>query len=161
MDRGHRPLHDLERDVEVVDEEVEDDVDVERPGDEDPEAVGLDELRLGHQRQDRHDRRVEALDVPHLEDAAVPAGDRDEPVGLVQRDGHRLFDQNVGSAREQLLGDIGMRGRGGRDDDGRRAPGEQLLHGAASDEPGGSVLSLDLGGHVVVRLDETDGLGEG
>ena len=78
-----------------------------------------------------------------------------------QRHGHRLLDQDVGAAREQLLGHLGVRGGGGRDDDGRRAPGEQLLHGAAADEPGGTVLPLDLGGHFVVRLDETDGLGEG
>ena len=92
---------------------------------------------------------------------AVPAGDRDEPVGLLQRHGHRLLDEDVGPAREQLLGHLGVGGGGSRDDDGRRAPGEQLLHGAAADEPGGAVLPLDLGGHGVVRLDETDGLGEG
>ena len=125
-DLDHGPPHEVERDVEVVDEEVEDDVHVERARHEHAEAVRLDELHVRHERPNGGDRRVEALDVSDLQDAALLARDRDEAVRLGERRRDGLLDHDVGAAREQLLGDRGVRDGRRRDDDGRRARVEEL-----------------------------------
>ena len=88
----------VERDVEVVDEEVEDDVHVEGARDEDAEAVRLDELHVRDERPDGRDGRVEALDVPDLQDAPLLPRERDETVRLGERRRDRLLDHDVGAA---------------------------------------------------------------
>jgi hypothetical protein len=162
---AHRPdfddglAHEVERDVEIVDEEVEDDIDVEGAGHEDPEPVRLDELHLRHEGPHGHHGGVEALDVPHLEDPAPLLGQRDEPVGFGQSHADGLLDEDVGPAREQLFGHLGMGRSGRRNHHGRGAGVEELADAAAPHHALGAVLRLDGGGRLVALLDEAHGLG--
>ena len=63
-----------EDDVEVVDHEVEDDVDVERAGGEDAEAVGLEEHGVVEALGDGGDGGVETLEVADGDDAVEVVG---------------------------------------------------------------------------------------
>ena len=57
---------------------------------------------------ERHDGGVEALEMADLEDPAAGPGERDQGVGLVERGGDRLFDQDVQPDLEQAAGDDEM-----------------------------------------------------
>ncbi len=82
-------------DVEVVDHQIADHVDVGAAIGERREPVALEEARLGHDLGRRPQRRVEALEMPDLQDAAGALGRLDERRPF--RDGRRerLLDQDV------------------------------------------------------------------
>ena len=71
LDALHVGAHEAEDDVEVVDHQIEDDVDVGAALGERRQAVALDEARLRDDAGERADRRVEALEMADLQDAAV------------------------------------------------------------------------------------------
>ncbi len=93
-------------DVQVVDHQVQDHVDVQRAGRERAQALDLDELGLGDHGLDRLDGRIEALQVPDLEDQPVLGlGLGHELLGLRHRLGDGLLDQDVLAAPQQVQGD--------------------------------------------------------
>jgi len=67
--------------------------------------------------------------VADLQDAIFLLGNLNQFGGLLGAVGHRLFDENVFALREQLFGDIKMRG-GGRGDVQRVAGGGGLGDGS-------------------------------
>ena len=113
-------------DVEIVDHEIADHVDVGAAVDERCEAVALEEARLGDHGWRRAERRVEALEVPDLQDAAARVGGANERLTLRGGRRERLFDQDVDAGGEEIAADRGMRARRHRDaravDGARRAP---------------------------------------
>src|SRR5690348_3645972 len=117
MQGADRRAHQREDDVEVVDHEVKDDIDVQRAGAEDAEAMRLKE----HGRVDAGlgggDGRVEALEVARLQDARALCCEIDELRRLVGGGGEGLLDEQIESGVEELLGDFEVR-RCGRADRG-------------------------------------------
>ena len=67
------------------------------------EPVAVDEQRMLHVRQRGADRAVEALDVPDLHHHALRLGERQQFVGLLERRGDRLLDQQVLPASSAAL----------------------------------------------------------
>ena len=66
-----------------------------------------------------------AQEMADLQNAIFLAGQGGQAIGLGQRGGKRLFDQDVAAMQQGLLGEIEMRVGGGRDDDrvaGREEP---------------------------------------
>ena len=94
-------VHHAQDHVEVVDHQVEDDVDIGAALAERRQAVALDEARPGDDAGQGADRRVEALEVPDLQDAPARVRRIDQRLPLRDRDGHRLFDQDVDALVEQ------------------------------------------------------------
>ena len=88
--------------VDVVDHEVQDDADIGRAEGEAGGPHGVDEPGRAEVRQHGREGRVEAFDVADLEDAVMAAGRLDQLVGLGQRGGQGLFDQEVGARLQKL-----------------------------------------------------------
>src|SRR5260221_3335701 len=84
-----------EDDVEVVDHQVQHDVDVEAAGRERAQAMHLDEARLRDRGQEDVGGRIEALDVPDLEQGSPLLRQRDQVVRFLEGRGHGLLDQDV------------------------------------------------------------------
>lgn len=140
-----------EDDVEVVDHEVEDDVDVERAGGEDAEAVALKKHGSVEMRDRCGDGGVEAFEVAYLQDAVVVVGEGDEGVCLCERGGDRFFDQGVDACGEKLCSCCGVMDR--RDADAGclnlQVSGEHFVDGG---EGGKAVLGgeASAGGGVLI-----------
>jgi hypothetical protein len=78
VDRFDRRTDQALDQVDVVDHQVEHDVDVGAAFLERRQAMRLDELRRAQRARQREDRRVEALEVAHLQHAPGPGGKRDQ-----------------------------------------------------------------------------------
>ncbi len=100
-DFAHRGVDKAEDDVEIVDHEVEDDIDIERAGREDAEAVRLKKHGLVEVRGDGRDSRVETLEMANLKDAAVCFSQRDESVCFFDGGDERLFHKDVDACGKQ------------------------------------------------------------
>jgi hypothetical protein len=70
--------------------------------------VGLEEHGLMEILSSGRDRRIETLQMSHLNDAAVPGGQLKNPVGIGEIRSERLFNQKVDSRSQQGLGSRGM-----------------------------------------------------
>ncbi len=92
-----------------MDHEVEDHVDVGAALGERRQAMALDEARLGDDLGGGADRRIEALEVPDLQDAPARVGELDQRPSLGDRRGERLLDQHVDSRPQELGGHDGVR----------------------------------------------------
>ena len=139
-----------EHDVEVVDHEVEDDVDVERAGGEDAEAVRLEEhgaIELG---AGGVDGGVETFEVADLDEAIVLPGEGDELIGLCEGGGEGFFDEDVEAGGEQGRGGCGVMDGGDADAGG--------VDGEVGGEEG---LDVGEGGDVVVGGGGVAGFGVG
>ncbi len=75
----------------------------------------LEEHGLGEERDGRPHRRIEALQVSGLSDAAMPPGEFDQLVGFGDRGGERLLNQDINAALDQFAGDAEMADSGNRD----------------------------------------------
>ena len=95
-----------------MDHEVKDDVDVERAGREDAEAVRLEEHGLIEVGQEGLYGWIEALEVADLEDALRGRGQGDEFIGFFDSAGDGLLDQYVQTGIERGSGYCGV-GAGG------------------------------------------------
>jgi hypothetical protein len=101
-----------------VNHQVHYDADVGRAGRKRRNANALDETRLGGDFLEKGEHGVETFDVADLEDAIIFLRELHQLGRLLGGLGHRLFDEDVFAVREQLSGEIEMRGR--RRDDVQR-----------------------------------------
>jgi len=123
LDLAHpRPRHGQHQ-VEVVDHQVEHHADVRGAEGEGAAAHGFDVLRIGQVGKNGVDCRVEALDVPDLQDDAAVLGGADQLIGLHRGGAERFFHEQVHAPAEQFQGH-GMMEAGRRGDDG----GVDLTH---------------------------------
>ena len=110
-----------------MDHQVEHDADVRAARLEWREPVRLDEARRGQLVRDGKDHGIEALEVAHLQNEPLAAGQRDELARLVRRRRDRFLDQHVGAGREEIAGNsVVQRGRR-RDADGVDAADELAM----------------------------------
>ena len=93
-----------------------------RAGREGRKPMALDEARLGGDGFEKFENGIEPLDVADLQDAIFLLREFAQFGGLRGIVGHRFFDEDMFALREQLFGDVKMRG-GGRDDVQRVAGG--------------------------------------
>src|SRR5437868_9404190 len=121
----HRRAREGEHDVEVVDHQVEDDINIERARREDAEPMDFEEHWLGQQRYRGAHRRVEALELPHLNGAARALGEADELVSFGQRSDQGLLNQDVNPRLHQGAGNFQMRNSRHGDDGGVRLAASQ------------------------------------
>src|SRR5271169_171427 len=152
-DTGGADLLDLarcqaEQNIEVVDHQVEHDVDIEASRTEDAETVNFEKEGKAGDFLQRNDGRIEALEMSHLEDAAVGVGCLDELIGRseILRDG--LFNEYVDSSFQKGAADFGVSGGRNGDDGGVDLAGE--LAGVC--ECGARVGGGDLGGPIGVSV---------
>jgi len=113
-------VDEAEYDIEIVDHEVEHDIDVERAGGEDAEAMRLKEHGLLEKRKSGGDGGVEALQVTHLQDAAMGRGGFEKRIGIGERSGDGFFDEEIDAGGEEATAyaavvDGGDAERGGGD----------------------------------------------
>jgi hypothetical protein len=103
----------------------------------------------------RDHRRVEALQVPHLEDAPVALSGRDEPVGgfQIRRDG--LLHQHVDAGFDERQGHGFVRGGGHRDNGGVHLAGQRAGVGQRL----GVILRGGFGGARGLRIHHRAELG--
>ena len=85
-----------------MDHEVEHDVHLRAALLEGGEPLALDEERPRHALGERAERLVVALDVSRLEHQLLAFGELDQLVGLGERGGDRLFDQEVQTLLQAL-----------------------------------------------------------
>src|SRR5580700_6159964 len=101
VEGAHRRTHQREDDVEVVNHKVENDVDVERAGAEDAEAVRLKEHGVIEKRPSGGHSGIKAFEMAGLEDAAVACCDVDELGGFGDAGGDGLFNEDVDARFEE------------------------------------------------------------
>src|SRR5262249_38337615 len=106
----HLGVDHAQDDVEVVNHQIEDDIDVGAALAEGRQAVTLDETRLRENAGKRADGRIEAFEVPDLQNALVPFGHLDQALPVGNRLGHWLFDQDIDSLGEKIVRQRGMHG---------------------------------------------------
>ena len=116
-----------EDDVEIVNHEIEHNVDVETAGGEHAEAVNLEKEGNGQSILEGGDRRIEALEVADLENAAAILGQASESFACGGGLGDGLFDEHVDAGFEEAPGDLFM-GDCGRCDDGGIDVADHLIH---------------------------------
>ncbi len=135
--------------------EVQHHVHIQRAGREDGQAVRLEKHGPAQLRLNGQHRRIEALQVAGLQNAAAFVGARNQIVGFDERSCQRLFHQQVESRIEQHGRNRVMMHRG----DGdcccvKMKVGSQKLVNACED--GNSVLGCNLRGAGGVGLDGGD-----
>jgi hypothetical protein len=84
-----------------VDHEIKYDVDVQRSGRKDGEAMSLEEHGAAELRLNRKNRWIEPFKVTGLENALVLVGDREQFICLCGSGGERLFDKQIESGLKQ------------------------------------------------------------
>ena len=143
--------------VHVVDHEIEHDVDIQAARAEQVHAVDFEEEGQGGALFEGQDGGVKALQVAHLQDAAVAGGGLDQAVGGGKVAGDGLFDQDVDAGVEKVAADFGVDG-GGRGDDGGVdlagevagvGEGDGLVAGGGFVGAGG--IGIDDGGELRAR----------
>ena len=87
-----------------MDHQVEHHVDVGAALLESRQPLGLDVERLRHARRERAESRVVALDVADLQHDAVSRAGGEQPVGFLEVDRERLFDQHMQAGIEAGAG---------------------------------------------------------
>ena len=146
-----------------MDHEIRDHVDVRRPFDKFPQALGLNEARAVDLLRQGHDAGVETFQMTDLENGPRLVGQGDDPLALPARRGDGFLQQQMDATAQQKLGH-GQVGRGGYDngdgidliDDGRQIGESRATrlagHGAGSGRIGiDHPHELDLG---QARIDE-------
>lgn len=94
-----------------MDHQVEHDADIGAAAAERGQAAGVDEDRVVDHRGIAQPRHREALQVADLQDDAAGVGLGDHGVGLFQRDGDRLLDQDMDAGRDAVARDREMEWR--------------------------------------------------
>ncbi len=89
-----------------MDHHVVHDINIQAARSENTKPVNFEKHRAQHDFLRRHHRGIEPLDVAHLQDAALACRDHDQPVGLIERRGHGLFDQHVQAGIEKAAADL-------------------------------------------------------
>ena len=97
-----------QRDVEVVNHQVEHDVDIEAAFGKGAEAVHFDEAWIDENLPRRGHRRVEPLGVTDRERGAAPGSRGNHGVGLGDRPGNRLLDEDGYARLEERQRDLGV-----------------------------------------------------
>ena len=100
----------------IVDHQVEHHADVGAAPGISRKPVRLDETGPRQLFLQRIERRIEALDVPHLQDEVFRLGEIDQRLGLLRVVGDRFFHQDMLAQAEKQRADFVM--RAGRRGDG-------------------------------------------
>ncbi len=85
-----------------MDHQVEHHIDIERTRPEEAQAVHFEEHRLSDERDGGAHRRVEALEMSDLGNAAMLSGEIDDLVGFFQGCGERLLNQHIETSFDRL-----------------------------------------------------------
>jgi len=93
-----------------VNHEIEYDVDVGPALFEGRESLTFDEARTLESAFGGDDRGIEALEMPHLQNAPLLCGQSDEVSGLFRSLGNRLLDVHLRTGIEEIARDRVMRG---------------------------------------------------
>lgn len=144
-----------ENDVEVVNHEVKDDIDVERPRRKDGEPVGLEEHGASELRLNGQNGRVEALEMAGLKDALALFGECNQFICLGRSGGEWFFDEEIEAGIEQHRGN-GIMLQGGDRNCGCievEIGGEQFFDGG---EDGYGVFAFGFGGTSRIGLNRSD-----
>src|SRR5262249_22754483 len=157
LDRPECRRHHAEDDVEVVDHEVQDNVDVGAALGERREPVTLDEAGLRDEPVEGEHGRIEALEMPGLQDATAPHRELDERLRLFHRRRERLLDQHVDPRVEEVAGDVVVAVRRDRHARTVDPTDERAMIG----ERRGAERARDGAGAPSVGIDHGDELGAG
>jgi hypothetical protein len=138
-----------------VDHEVEDDVDIERAGRKDAEAVDFKKHGAGEEREGGADGGIEALEMTGLGDALALGGDAEEFIGFGERGGDGLFDEDVNAGFHEGAGDRQV-------EDGGHGDGRGLDFAVSGQELGDGAegFAVELAGNGVgagcIGIDDAD-----
>jgi len=111
VDRLDGTADDTLHNVDIVNHQIKDNVDVGSSLFERRETLTFDEARPLEPPLGGDDRGIEALEMPHLQDAPLPRRQRDEVSCLLGRLGDGLFDEHMCAGFEKITRDGVMCGR--------------------------------------------------
>jgi dienelactone hydrolase len=111
---GRRCSYHREHDVQVVDHQVQHHVHVQAARAEQTQPVDLEKQGSGLDQVQSRDRRVEAFQMPRLQDAAVTRSRVHQSFTRRIVGGDGLFHHHVDALLQQLAADLGMKGGGSR-----------------------------------------------
>ena len=153
----HRRRRQLQHQIDVVDHQIEHHGDVVGAIRVGAVAAGLQDhdLLSGHHLQQLAEGRVEAFDMPHLQQLAGAFGGFDQLGGLLLGRGDRLLDQHM-HARLQAGQADAMVQQGGHGDADRLHLRE---HRAVIGEPAAAELLHRQGAALLIRIGHADQLG--
>src|ERR1700675_3813337 len=102
---GDRRIHESEQNIQVMNHDVVNDVDIQAARREYAEAMNFKVKWTIHYWHHRGDSGIESFQVPYLQNSIRPCGRGNKLVGLGQRSGHRLFDDDVDPEFQQAAAD--------------------------------------------------------
>src|SRR5579885_772970 len=108
------PPHQSQQNVQIMNHEIVDHIHVEAARRENAEPVHFKKERPVENRLDRNHGGIEPLDVPDLQNAAIPARCPKQRIRFRKARGHRLFNEHVNPAIHELAAHLGVRHRGYR-----------------------------------------------